>query len=411
MLPLLLAGLALLSWIVLAGFRAGFWRVRPAPACSDPPTWPPVVAIVPARDEAGVIGASLESLLRQDYPGAYRVVVVDDHSLDATADIARSTARALEMQGRLELVAARDLPAGWAGKVWAQAEGLTAATRELAPARYLFLTDADIVHDPHTLRRLVACAEARKLVLASLMVRLRCESLAEKALVPAFVFFFAMLYPFARVNDKRSRIAAAAGGCMLARADAIEAIGGLAAIKGALIDDCALAAALKAHGPIRLDLAQQSRSLRGYEDWAGLWNVIGRSAYTQLKYSPWRLAGTVAGMLWLFLAPPVLAVAAGSAVALLAWLLMAAIYVPILRYYGRSPLWAPALPIVALFYVGATLASAWRYWRGRGGQWKGRVQAPLTPAKVVPAQGSAPPRGTHAEVAAQGRHRFPPARE
>jgi hopene-associated glycosyltransferase HpnB len=377
-----LAILALLPWIVLAWFRDGFWRVRFPAECRELPSWPPVVAVVPARDEADVIEASLESLLRQDYPGQFHVILVDDHSTDGTAAVARAAARRLGMQERLTVVRARDLPAGWTGKVWAQAEGLAQGVGQPAQERYVFLTDADIAHDPLALRRLVARAETGQLVLASLMVRLRCESLPEKALVPAFVFFFAMLYPFVRVNDPLSPVAAAAGGCMLARVDALQAIGGMAAIRGALIDDCALAAALKVNGPIRLDLARHSRSLRGYEHWADIWNMIARSAYTQLRHSPWRLAGTVAGMLWLFLAPPALAIAlaaqAGPAawLALGAWLLMARLYLPMLRYYRCQPLWAPLLPLLALFYLGATLASAWRYRHGRGGQWKGRAQAP-----------------------------------
>jgi hopene-associated glycosyltransferase HpnB len=263
------------------------------------------------------------------------------------------------------------------GKVWAQAEGLCAARHAFPQARYLFLTDADIVHDRLALRRLVARAEGGRFVLTSLMVRLRCVSLAEKALMPAFVFFFAMLFPFRLVNQPGSPVAAAAGGCMLARADTLAAIGGIAAIKGALIDDCALAAAMKARGPIRLDFALHSFSLRGADGWSGIWNMIARSAYTQLRCSPWKLAGAVAGMLWLFAAPPALALAPAPAawLARAAWLLMAAIYLPMLRYYRRSPLWAPALPLVALFYLGATLASAWRHRHGRGGQWKGRAQA------------------------------------
>jgi hopene-associated glycosyltransferase HpnB len=255
-----LAVLALLPWIVLAWFRDGFWRVRLPAESRELPSWPPVVAVVPARDEADVIEASLESLLRQDYPGQFRVILVDDHSTDGTAVVARAAARRLGLQERLTVVRARDLPAGWTGKVWAQAEGLAQGLAQPARERYVFLTDADIAHDPLALRRLVARAATGQLVLASLMVSLRCLSLAEKALVPAFVFFFAMLYPFVRVNDPLSPVAAAAGGCMLARVDALQAIGGMAAIRGALIDDCALAAALKAHGPIRLDLARGTAS-------------------------------------------------------------------------------------------------------------------------------------------------------
>ncbi|MGJ7917034.1 glycosyltransferase [Massilia sp. LXY-6] len=369
----------LLAWLVLALLRGGFWRVRlPAPR-SEPARWPPVVAVVPARDEAELLGAALGSLLTQDYPGAWHVIVVDDHSSDGTAAVAGATARRLGLERRLTVVRARPLPPGWAGKVWAQAEGMAVLAERFPGTVYVLLTDADIAHAPSMLRQLLARAEAEQRVLSSLMVRLRCDSKAERALVPAFVFFFAMLYPFDWVNQPGSRSAAAAGGCMLARLDALAAIGGLAAIRGALIDDCALAAALKRRGPIRLDLADSSRSLRAY-GWRAFWNMIARSAYTQLRHSPWRLAATAAGMLLLYAAPPALLLLLGpgspaGAMAGAAWLIMAAIYCPMLRYYGRPLLQAPALPLVALFYLGATLASAWRHLHGRGGQWKGRSQA------------------------------------
>jgi hopene-associated glycosyltransferase HpnB len=377
-----LAAVALLIWIVLALLHGGFWRVRLPAECADPLHWPAVSAVVPARDEADVIEGALSSLLRQDYPGAFHVFLVDDHSSDGTAAVARAAAAKLKCEDRLTVVAARDLPAGWAGKVWAQSEGLAALRAAQPQARYVFLTDADIGHGRHTVRQLVARAEAEQRVLTSLMVRLRCNSFAEKALIPAFVFFFAMLYPFARVNNPRSKVAAAAGGCMLARADALQRIGGIAAIKDALIDDCALGAKMKQQGSIRLDLAQDSYSLRPYNDWRSIWNMIARSAYTQLRHSVWLLLGTVLGMLLIYVAPPALtllwAAGQGHALwpALSAWLIMAAVYLPMLRYYDRSPLWAPALPLVALFYLAATLGSAWRYWQGRGGQWKGRNQAP-----------------------------------
>ena len=382
---LLLAAISLLIWVVLALLRGGFWQVRLPALCAEPLRWPTVVAVVPARDEADVIEAAMESLLRQDYPGQFHVMLVDDHSSDGTAAVATATAQRLAQQERLTLVAARDLPAGWAGKVWAQAEGLAAQQRQFPKARYVLLTDADIGHHRHALKHLVARAEAEQRVLTSLMVRLRCASFAEKALIPAFVFFFAMLYPFSRVNDPSSRVAAAAGGCMLARTDALAKIGGIAAIKDALIDDCALGAKMKQQGSIRLDLAQDSYSLRPYNDWSSIWNMIARSAYTQLRYSPWLLAGTVVGMLLTYEVPPVLtlgfAFGLGAEVwpALSAWLIMTLVFTPMLRYYRQSLLWAPAMPLIALFYLAATLGSAWRYWQGRGGQWKGRAQAVQRP--------------------------------
>jgi len=380
-----LAVITLLIWVALAWFRGRFWQVRFPAECAAPPRWPAVVAVVPARDEAGVIAAALERLLRQDYPGPFHVILADDHCTDGTAALAAAAAARLGLESRLTVVTARELPPGWAGKVWAQSEGLAAQRQHFPETDYVFLTDADIAHAPHTLKRLVARAEAGGFVLTSLMVRLRCASLAEKALIPAFVFFFAMLYPFSWVNDPRSRIAAAAGGCMLTRADALDRIGGIAAIKDALIDDCALGACMKRLGPIRIDFARDSYSLRPNEDWSSIWNMIARSAYAQLRYSPWRLAGAVLGMLLTYLAPPALTLgfvpgAAHAAVpAFAAWAIMTTTYTPMLRYYGRSYAWAPALPVVALFYVGATLASAWRYRRGRGGQWKGRVEAARRP--------------------------------
>jgi hopene-associated glycosyltransferase HpnB len=380
---LALAILSLMIWIALALFHGGFWRVTAQRGYPDPAHWPAVAAIVPARNECEVIAAAMEGLLLQDYPGRFHVVLVDDHSSDGTAELAAATARRLAREPHLAIVHARETPPGWMGKVWAQSEGL-AAQRELLPeARYAWLTDADIGHDRQALRRLVACAEAEQRVLTSLMARLRCDSLPERALVPAFVFFFAMLYPFSRVNDPRCRVAAAAGGCMLARIDALQAAGGFAAIRDALIDDCALARQMKRQGPIRLDLAQDSLSLRPYPDWSSLWNMIARSAYTQLRYSRCLLMGTVLGMLATYLAPPLLILRMGYAAwpASMAWLIMMAVYMPMLRYYRRSLWWAPALPLVALFYLGATLASAWRYHLGRGGQWKGRTQALRRPSQ------------------------------
>lgn len=364
---------ALFAWIALATLRGQFWRVRLPAAAPSPPRWPSLVAIVPARDEAEVIATSLSSLLRQDYPGDFHVIVVDDHSNDGTAHCALETADRVGLPSRLTVLAARPLPEGWTGKVWAQSEGMRIQHQRFPDARYIWLTDADIEHGAATLRELVARAEAEQRVLTSLMVRLRCVALAERACMPAFVWFFALLYPFALVNDTRSRIAAAAGGCMLVRSVALAAIGGIASIKAALIDDCALAARLKRIGPIRLDLATSSHSLRSCERWRDIGNMIARSAYTQLAYSPALLLATLAGMLFLFAVPPAFAVREPTALA--AWLLMMCLYAPTLRHYNRSLLWAPALPLVALFYLGATVASAWRFYRGKGGQWKGRAQA------------------------------------
>ncbi|ABF11038.1 glycosyltransferase [Cupriavidus metallidurans] len=378
----MLFGLSLLTlvvWCVLVFARAGFWRVRkPAPSPA-PAEWPTVVTVIPARNEADVIGRAVTGVLSQRYAGRLHLVVVDDHSTDGTADIARAAALSIGKGDALTVIGARDLPAGWSGKVWAQSEGLAAADKAAPEARYVWLTDADIWHGPNALAELVARAEDEQRDLVSLMVRLRCDSAWERMIVPAFVFYFAKLYPFASIANPRSRVAGAAGGCMLARRSALACIGGFEAIRGELIDDCSLAAKIKAGGSIRLDLADDSISLRPYDDWQSLWNMIARSAYTQLHYSPWMLIGATLGMILTYLAPPVLALAGGAGTwpAWLAWLLMAISYRPMLREY-RQPVWmAPLLPLTALFYLGATLDSARRYYLRRGGQWKGRSQAPV----------------------------------
>jgi hopene-associated glycosyltransferase HpnB len=262
--------------------------------------------------------------------------------------------------------------------MWAVAQGVAKAGEIDPTARYLLLTDGDIRHGAHNLAHLVARAEAGALDLTSVMVRLRCISLAERLLIPAFVFFFQMLYPFGYVNDPAHKTAAAAGGCMLVRSTALDRIGGMAAIRGALIDDCALAAAMKPNGPIWIGLTNEAESLRVYGTIGSVWRMIARSAYTQLNYSPLLLAGTVLGLLITFVAPPALFLFAhhdASAFGVVAWMIMAGCYLPMLRFYGRSAGWAPLLPIVAIVYLGATIDSALRHVRGQGGAWKGRIQA------------------------------------
>jgi hopene-associated glycosyltransferase HpnB len=380
-----LSCLSLLIWCVLLFFRGGFWRARPAAPLATAPrdAWPAVAAVVPARNEADVIAQAVGTLLAQEYPGPFHVIVVDDHSTDGTADAARAAALQLQCSDRLTVLTAKPLPPGWTGKVWAQSQGIEAVRTLGLPADFLLLTDADIGHPTDAVTQLVARADAEKRDLVSLMVRLRCDSLWEKALIPAFVFFFAKLYPFSWVNNPRNKTAAAAGGCMLVRRTALEEAGGIESIRAELIDDCSLAARIKHRGegrhPIRLDVAARSVSLRPYDNSGEIWNMIARTAFTQLRYSGWLLAGTLAGMTIIYLIPPIAALLLGPLdwPAWLAWAAMCCAYAPMLRYYGRSPLWAPFLPLVALFYVGATFASAVRYWRGKGGQWKARVQAPV----------------------------------
>ena len=377
------AFIALLIWLYLLAARGAFWlcterdnwqRVRL-------PAWPRVVAVVPARNEAQTIADSIGSLLKQDYPGAWTVILVDDDSSDETAAIAHGAAAAIAREDRLRVVTSRGLPAGWTGKLWALKQGIDAGAALPQPPDYLLLTDADIVHTPDSIGRMVAHAEPNGLVLTSLMAKLRCESLAERASVPAFIFFFQMLYPFRWVNRRDSAVAAAAGGCMLVRADALRKAGGIEVIRDALIDDCALAKALKAHGPIWLGLTERVRSIRPYPAFADIRRMVARSAYAQLRYSPLLLAGTVAGMTLTYLAPPLIAMfGLGTArvVSGMTWVLMAIAFQPTLRFYGVSPFWGFVLPLIALKYMIFTLDSAYQYMRGRGGSWKGRVQAKVS---------------------------------
>ena len=373
--PLAVAALSLTIWLYLLFGRGLFWLARERddrnePA--EPAAWPSVVAVVPARDEADVIARSIGSLLAQDYPGAFRVVLVDDQSSDGTGELARGLAGA----ERLEVLSGAALPRGWVGKMWAVSQG-TAHAAQAAP-EYLLLTDADVGHRPDNLRKLVARAEAGQLALVSLMVRLHCRTRPERLLIPAFVFFFDMLFPFAWVNDPRRRLAAGAGGCMLVRRSALEAAGGIGTIRDAMIDDCALAGRLKRQGPIWLGLTLRAESLRPYQDFGEIARMVSRSAYAQLRYSPWLLAGTLLGMALTYLAPAALALSLqgwAAALGALTWLLMAISFQPMLRLYRLSPLWGLALPLIGALYTLFAVQSAIQVWRGRGGMWKGRAQA------------------------------------
>ena len=371
----ILLWIAALAWGWLLAFRGMFWKADPIPAAPDPVRWLEVVAVIPARNEAACIGDTVRSLLTQDYPGKLSVVVTDDASEDGTAELACATAIELGAVDRLIVVSAPPLPEGWSGKMWAQEQGLAAAVTAHPSASLYLLTDADIHHGPGQLRRMVARLEAERLDLASLMVRLSTETFAEKAIVPAFVFFFRLLYPFRWVADPTRVTAAAAGGYMLIRRLMLDRIGGIASIRDALIDDCALAAKVKrAGGRLALDLADETGSSRAYESAGELWMMIARSAYTQLNYSPLLLAGTALAIVVGFLLPPIWAFT-GSVPAIIAWAAMSIAYAPMLRYH-RLPVWqAPLLPLVTLFYLGATLDSGRRHWMGKGGQWKGRAQA------------------------------------
>jgi hopene-associated glycosyltransferase HpnB len=405
--------LASLAWLYLLTCHGAFWltgqrlpRTSAGAAGAPPAGWPAVCAVVPARDEAAMLPATLPTLLGQDYPGELEVILVDDASSDGTAEVAARLGRGARR--RLRVIPGSPLPDGWAGKVWAMAQGAAQASTAQAStaqastaqastaqardghSRYLLFTDADIACQPGTLTALVTAAERDDRDLVSQMALLRAESFWERAIVPAFVYFFAQLYPFRRVNRPGGRTAAAAGGCMLVRRSALDASGGLAGIRGARIDDVALARQLSRRLPRArcwLGLTTDVTSVRPYPGLASLWHMVARSAYIQLRHSPALLAGTVAGLLWLYLLPPaaalagVAALAAGSGAAaawcaatgVAGWALMTASFVPMLRLYRLSALRAPGLPLIAALYAAMTLDSARRHYAGRGGEWKGRV--------------------------------------
>ncbi len=374
-----LAGAAILSlvvWLALLFLRGGFWRADQRLEAGEPqrPSWPGVVAVIAARNEAATIGKAVASLLGQDYRGPFSVIVVDDNSTDGTAGAARGAG-----DDRLSVIAGAPLEPGWTGKLWAVHQGLAAADGDAPDAAYVLLTDADIAHDRGAVRRLVAKAEAENLDLVSLMVRLRCETAWERLLIPAFVFFFQKLYPFAWVNDARRRQAAAAGGCMLVRREALARAGGVRPIRDRIIDDCALAARIKQGGAIWLGLAERSRSLRAYGRLRDVWGMVARTAFTQLEYSIPALAGTVAGMVLIYLTPAVAALAGAMTgdqtefyAGLAAWLLMGIAYEPTLRLYAQPPWLVLVLPLAALMFILMTIDSARRHWQGAGGVWKGR---------------------------------------
>ncbi|MBY0422930.1 MAG: glycosyltransferase [Parvularculaceae bacterium] len=376
--------LGMLAWIYLAQWRAGFWRAdERLPAAPAPAIWPSVAALIPARNEADGVEAVVRAHMAVDYP-SYTVLLVDDGSTDGTADLAWQAGS----KERLSIFTAPPLDAGWTGKIAAQRAGLSRLAAVAPAVKYVLLCDADIVLKPDTVRRLVAHAEANQLALASLMARLDSRGPFAGLLVPAFVYFFQLVYPFAASNDLKLRIAAAAGGCMLVRRDALAAAGGFDAIKGALIDDCALASTIKFRGPgaprpIWIGLAEdEATSLRDNRSLGSVWSMVSRSAFAQLGYSWLALVGAVLSMALVYLGPPLVALLtpwhrdgfAGAAAAT-AWFIMTYTYRPTTAIY-RLP-WAAALtlPVAALFYMAMTVSSALAYARGKGGAWKGRTYA------------------------------------
>ncbi len=374
---LAVAALSLAVWLYLLFARGSFWHPYTGDSAMPPDHWPSIAAIVPARNEAAVVGDAVASLLAQHYAGRFRIVLVDDHSADGTLEVARAAASRIGKEEQLALLYASPLPSGWTGKLWALSTGVEAVEAEGDPPELYLFTDADIVHSPTNLAALVARAQSESRDLVSQMALLRCRSGAERLLIPAFVFFFAMLYPFRWSNDTRRATAAAAGGCLLLRRSACRRIGGLAAIRGALIDDCALAKAVKASGgSIWLGLTRAAQSLRSYPGIGDVWRMVARTAYAQLRYSPLLLAGTAIGLALTYLAPVALIFAGGLAAwaAGAAWAAMTLAYLPTVRFYGLSPLWALLLPAAASVYLAATIDSARRYRQGTGGEWKGRVE-------------------------------------
>lgn len=368
-------------WCYLFFLRGGFWWIWASHSdevqTDDLENWPSVVAVVPARNEAETIGRSVASLVRHNYPGDFRVVVVDDHSDDDTARVAQRAAVENEAVNQVTILTAEALPAGWTGKLWALNEGVASAQKD-APEFYWF-TDADVQHSPSTLRRLVARAQRNDLDIASLMVLLQVRTLPERLLIPPFLYFFLLLYPPRWIANTKKSTAGAAGGCILLRHSGPERIGGLAAIRGEVIDDCALARAVKrSGGRIWMGLTRTSVSVRSYGSFGEIRDMIARTAFTQLHYSVALLVAALAGIFLTYLTPPLLLISASRGtrvLAIMALLMMSISFLPAVRFYRLLPFCALLLPVAAMFYGYATWLSAARYWLGRGGQWKGRAQA------------------------------------
>jgi hopene-associated glycosyltransferase HpnB len=390
-----ITALSLAIWVGLFLFRGQFWRTdwQLPDAASELSVWPAICAVIPARNEAEVLPMTLRSLLSQDYPGVFTILLVDDQSTDGTAQVARQIAADLGTSDQLQVLMGEPLPSGWTGKLWAMDQGTRQAQILTPSPDYILLTDADIEHDPLNLRRLVTKAQTEQLDLVSLMVKLRCQSVWEHLLIPAFVFFFQKLYPFRWVNDPNNDMAAAAGGCILLSRDALSRIGGLHVLQNALIDDCTLAQKVKSSRRageaslgqnrvtgIWLGLTTSTYSLRPYDSLQTIWDMVVRTAFTQLHYSPWLLLGTLLAMTLVYLVPPLGVLVGGitgawpmAITGLAAWTLMSLAYWPMIRFYGCSGQYALYLPAIALLYTLMTVDSALRHWRGQGGAWKGRV--------------------------------------
>ena len=391
--------LSLLIWLFLLLFWGQFWRGQTNLDLCYPLVYgeqntyhnqkPNVWAVVPVRNEADVISDSLSSLLQQDYPGEFNIVLVDDQSTDQTTTIAKKIAQKLNYEAKLHIIKGETLPVSWKGKIWAIAQGINYISTQNIKPDYLLLTDGDIQHDRQNLQKLVDFAQIKQLDLVSLMVLLRCQSFWEKLLIPAFVFFFEKLYPFEWVNNPQKSIAAAAGGCILIRRQTLETIGGISAIRDALIDDCSLAKKVKAQNyKIWLGLTSTNISLRPYDDLKSIWDMVARNAYTQLNYSFYLLVIAVIGMIILYLSSPIALIIGiiyqNSAIAffgMIIWFLMAIAYWPTIKLYKLSPWWSLTLPVIAFLYSLMTIDSAKKYWLGKGETWKGRSYQQLDQKK------------------------------
>ena len=381
LLPPLGGLVAVLTWSYLLLARGDFWKIQDklAPRAASSPSAADLAVVIPAREEADVIGQTVTSLLKQSSIHSLHIFLVDDGSVDGTSEVARDVARKIGKSDLLTIIEGKALPAGWSGKLWAMEQGITRA-RELAPD-YLLFTDADIVHAPDSVSTLARIAETGKYDLVSFMVKLHCETFAEKLLIPAFVFFFFKLYPPKWIADPNRSTAGAAGGCILIRPEALARAGGIGAIRNEIIDDCALARRVKqSGGKIWLGLAPSTCSVRPYQSFVEIGAMISRTAFNQLRHSVAVLIFAVLGLIFTYIMPIALLFSRdrlGVALGLVTWLLMSITYLPMVRFYRLSWIWAPILPLSALFYMGATLHSAVRYWSGSGGRWKGRVQDPV----------------------------------
>jgi hopene-associated glycosyltransferase HpnB len=360
------------------GFRGGFWRISKHLAPVELPqiSGGRVAVVIPARNEAAVIGRAVISLFEQDFPTPLHIFLVDDGSTDRTAEAATLAADRAGKRDCLTIITGQPLVEGWTGKLWALSQGIAQA-QELAPD-YLLLTDADVVHGRDSVAKLVAIANTDRYDLTSYMVKLTCGSLGEKTLIPAFVFFFLKLYPPTWIAAQNSRTSAAAGGCILIRREILQRIGGLAAIRSEIIDDCALAREVKrSGGRIWMGLTSTTESIRSYGTFREIERMIARTAFNQLRHSVPVLIGTLVGLIFTYLLPPLLLLTGEPPpmmLGLFAWLLMSGTYLPIVRFYKLSPAWSLTLPLVACFYMAATIHSALQYWRGLGGVWKERIQ-------------------------------------